>query len=133
MMKLFEEKTTPAARDLREHDEELPGLPEDVTVPDDLSGMPAPDIAGTSGGRRPIRWMRWVPVGLVLAAGGVTIALALNDGGTDLSADIVTTEVTEFMAEGPGSNSLNIPVRVDPVTEFMAEGPGSNSLNIPAE
>ena len=126
-MKLFD-ATTPATENLREHRDELPELPADVTVPDDLSGMP--DTA-TSGGRRAVRWMRWVPVGLLVAAGGLTIAVALNDGGTELTGGIVTNEAIEVY--GPGSNSLNVEVADETVLPIEVYGPGSNSLNLPAD
>ena len=124
-MKLFDATTTPATRDLREHHEELPEFPADVTVPDDLSGMPDID---TSGGRRAVRWMRWVPLGLLVAAGGLTITLALNDSGTEPTGGILTSETVEV--DGPGSNSLNVAVVGETVAPAEVDGPGSNSLNV---
>lgn len=127
MMKLFEKTTTPAAGDLREHHGKLPDLPEGVSVPDDLSGLPATDLVDMPDGHRPVRWMRWVPVGLLLAAGGVTLALVLDDGGTNLTKDIVTNEV---VVDGPGSNSMDVQVVVEPEPEEIVDGPGSNSMNV---
>ena len=145
MMKLFE-RHTQETPDLRpEIHEQLPELPEGVTVPDDLSDMRLPVSVEPT--RRPtaVRWLRWVPVGLGLAAGGLVIAVVLSDAGTETVSPVIQTELIEgangpFAAgEGPGSNSLNmmapdarvIDVQRTGVAPWQAgEGPGSNSLNL---
>ncbi len=64
MMKLFERPKIHENPEILEPHDHLPDLPADVIVPDDISGMEFPT-------RRPktVRWLRWVPVGLVLVAG----------------------------------------------------------------
>ena len=144
MMKLFERHTRETP-DLRpEPHEYLPELPEGVTVPDDLSDMRLP--VSVEPPRRPtaVRWLRWVPVSLGLAAGGLVIAVVLSDAGTETVSPVIPTELIEEVdgpfpaGQGPGSNSLNL---TDPdarvidgqraVTPWPAgEGPGSNSLNL---
>jgi hypothetical protein len=75
MMKLFERFTHETHPEVEDH---LPELPEGIIVPDDLSGLEIPTQRGTA-----VRWMHWMPVALVLAAGGLTIALVLQSNGTD--------------------------------------------------
>lgn len=100
MMKLFERFN--AHETHPEVEEQLPELPEGITIPDDISGIEGPTRRTTA-----VRWMRWVPVGLVLAAGGLVLALALQgDGTTDeavvqqaTSAEVVQNEITAALAE----------------------------------
>lgn len=65
---------------------ELTPLPGDVTVPDDLSSL---DVGGRQ--HRPIRWLGWTAVLLLLAGGAVFVASQLAD---DTSTDEPATAVT---------------------------------------
>ena len=106
---------------------QLPELPDDVEVPDDLSGL---ELHERIDRRRPaagIRWLRWVVPILLLVVGAV---LLTGDFGDDSS-------VPWAVDEGPGSHSLDgavatlthVPaVATEPVGPFAAgDGPGSNS------
>lgn len=135
MMKLFERHPTREAPDSRpETHEDLPQLPEDVTVPDDISDLKLPVPVKPTHRPTTVRWLRWVPVGLVVAAGGVALAVIVSDGGTDTVDPVVPNEAVQEAntpwpaSQGPGSNSLN--ATTPAVTPWPAgEGPGSSSLN----
>jgi hypothetical protein len=58
--------------------EHLPELPEDVVVPDDLSGLP-----GAARHHRPVRWLWWTAALALTAAGALVLALQVRDGGGD--------------------------------------------------
>ena len=145
MMKLFERHTTRETPDSHpELHEHLPELPEGVIVPDDISDMKLPVSVQPTNRPSAVRWMRWVPIGLGLVAGGLVLAVVMRDGGTETVTPAVPSELIAgandawLAGEGPGSNSLNA---TDPdatltnqpqtdVTPWLAgEGPGSNSLN----
>ncbi len=129
MNKLFERD---AIRETAEHlpdpHEVLPRIPDDVVIPDDARALTHPAIAG---GRRPasgIRWMRWIPVVILLVAGAIAAALVLR---SDSSETVVSDGVPWTQAtEGPGSNTLaptGLIVGTIPWTQ-ATEGPGSNTL-----
>ena len=127
MNKLFERHPTrETTRLLPETNEVLPKLPDDVTIPDDISGLTHPV---TTGVRRPasgIRWMRWLPIAVFLAAGAVTTVVVLRSD-TVIQDNVAWTQPTE----GPGSNTLaptgDLVRDVIPWT-YPAEGPGSFTL-----
>ena len=75
MMKLFEHPTTHDTR-------ELPELPHDVVVPDDISGLevPEPEEPGRTGHQ--VRWLRWTVVVALVAVGAVLIGTLVRDDGT---------------------------------------------------
>ena len=107
---------------------QLPELPEDVEVPDDLSGLELHDRIDRRRTAVGIRWLRWVVPILLLAVGAV---LLTGDFGDD-------TSVPWAANEGPGSHSLDgavatltyvHPVATETAGPFAAsEGPGSHSL-----
>ena len=147
-MKLFERHTTHETPDLRpELHEDLPELPAGVTVPDDLSDMKLPVSVKPTHHPTAVRWLRWVPVGLGLAVGGLVVAVVIRDAGTETATPVMPTELIEEVngfwpaGEGPPSNSLNM---MEPVATVISapqadanfwpagEGPPSNSLNMTA-
>ncbi len=115
-----------AVKDLRETHEDLPELPHDVTIPDDVSGLTHPVTAGGGRAASGIRWMRWVPALLLVAACAAVVGLALRGD----SADTVAPQPWITITEGPGSNSLAPTGAIaNPVPWVtLTEGPGSNSL-----
>ena len=77
---------------------------------------------------RSVRWLRWVPVVLLIVAAMVVLGIVASgdDAGNDASNDLGVWQTTRT---GPGSNSLG----PTPVIEFTepyhpATGPGSTSL-----
>ena len=84
MMKLFErDQVRETVKDLPETHEDLPKLPDDVTVPDDISGVTHPT---TEDVRRPstgVRWMRWLAVAALLVTGAVVAAFVLRSDTSD--------------------------------------------------
>jgi hypothetical protein len=74
MMKLYEHPTT--------HDtKERPKLPPGVVVPDDISGLEAPEARQPGHGRQ-VRWLRWMAVVVLLAVGAVVIGTLVRDDST---------------------------------------------------
>ncbi len=84
--------------------EDLPELPEGITVPDDISGLEL-TTGGAPGGRTTsIRWLPWTGLAALLAIGGVALALVLanDDGGTETRATssvLVQESVDEALAQ----------------------------------
>ena len=81
MNKLFERHPSREAdTHLPETHEVLPELPDDVTVPDDISGLmhPTEDRRPASG----VRWMRWLAVAILVAAGAIGLGMVLRTDGT---------------------------------------------------
>ena len=81
MNKLFERHPTrETVKHLPETHDDLPELPADVTVPEDISGLHAPTRLhrSTSG----VRWMRWLAV-IPLVAGAIAVALIVRSDGSD--------------------------------------------------
>lgn len=85
--------------------ERLPEMPPGVVVPDDLSQLELPP-----GERRPrtaVRWLRWLPVGLLVAAGGVVAAVVMTRGDAEPTpemtmspaADIIQQEIDQAILE----------------------------------
>jgi hypothetical protein len=79
-MKLFERHDIDTTR------EQLPELPPDVRIPDDISGIvpPTTTVRPETGG---VRWMRWLAVFALLAVAGLLIGLRNN--GTDTPDDLM--------------------------------------------
>ena len=81
MMKLFEHNT---AREAVEHAPEthtdLPELPADVEVPDDIRGLThaeaRPQVAG-------VRWMRWLVIAIPLMIGAIVLAMLVRSDSSD--------------------------------------------------
>ena len=109
MNKLFERHPTrEVSTHLPETHEVLPELPDDVTIPDDISGLTHP---ATTEDRRPasgIRWMRWLAVAILVAAGAVGLGLILRNDGTSTptvdgytKAEINRMEVLQDLSTAP--------------------------------
>lgn len=129
MNKLFERHPTrETTKLLPETNEVLPELPDDVTVPDDISGLTHPIKTGA---RRPasgVRWIHWLPIAVFVAAGAVVTAVVLqSDSNTTVVEDPVAWT---YATEGPGSNTLAPTGTVTtPIPwTYPTEGPGSNTL-----
>jgi len=119
MMKLFERFTVHETHP--EVEEHLPELPEGVVVPDDLSGLEVPTRRVTT-----VRWMRWVPVGIVLAGGGLVLALVLqSDGTTDevavqpSSIELVQESIDKALAEAQTGTTAQQPSSIELVQESI--------------
>ena len=74
-MKLFEHPTHEVT--------ELPELPHDVTVPDDISGLEVPESIEPSRPEHGVRWLRWMAAAVILAAGAIMIGTIVRDGSTE--------------------------------------------------
>lgn len=96
-MKLFERHTHREASTHRpEAPERLPELPEGVTVPDDLSGLEFPASLRPARPATGIRWMRWLPLlVVVLAAGALTTALLLRNGGSEPATEVSSYQLVQ--------------------------------------
>ena len=115
-------------------------LLERLEVPDDLSGLhEIPSIGEGVGpqGDEPrraatvVRWLRWVPV-VLLAAAGVVVAAVLLTRDTSETLVEPAVEAPDLVTEGPGSNSLTATWLTRPLVPWQAhEGPGGHSLTIP--
>ena len=125
-MKVIERKT------IHEAPERLPELPAGVTVPDDLSGLELRKGVGRRPTATAVRWLRWLPVVLLLVVGAIAVGVyTADEAGETIAPSAVPWEIND----GPGSNSVNdavatqaIPVpSVGPWTGN--DGPGSTSLN----
>jgi len=75
-MKLFEHPTTHEVT-------ELPELPHDVVVPDDISSLEVPESTEPSQPRHGVRWLRWMAAAVLLAAGAIVIGAIVRDGDTE--------------------------------------------------
>ena len=82
-------------------DDELHELPAGVKVPDDLSGLH--DHEGQPRRSRPVRWLPWLALIAVVAAGGlILINLIASDGTeevTEASTDIVEANRTATLQD----------------------------------
>ncbi len=130
MNKLFERHPTrETTKLLPETNEVLPELPDDVTVPDDISGLTHPV---TTGLRRPasgIRWMHWLPIVVFLAAGVAIAAVVLQSDSTETVVQDGTPWT--YATAGPGSNTLaptEMAVQVAIPWTYATAGPGSSTL-----
>ena len=108
---------------------ELPELPADVKIPDDLRGLERADRSRLS---TTVRWLRWLPLVLLVAVGAILVT-------GDFGGDTVDTTVPWTVDEGPGSSSLDGAVATQSVVPTPArgpftsgEGPGTHSLNVPS-
>jgi len=112
----------------RDH-ERLPELPDDVTIPDDLSGLELREAADRRRPATAIRWLRWLPLFLLVAVGA--IVLSVESTGDDTQT--VTPSVIPWEeSQGPGSNSLYIPATITSVSPWPAgDGPWSHSVSVP--
>ncbi len=116
---------------VREAEEELPELPHGVEIPDDLRGLEPP---GRPDRKRPtgtVRWLRWLPLVLLVAVGAF-VAAGVVDGETG------DTTVPWSIDEGPGSSSLDGAVATQSVALTVTrgpfapgDGPGEHSLTVP--
>ena len=77
-MKLFEHPTTQELT-------ELPELPHDVTVPDDLSGLEVSEPAESGRRDHRVRWLGWMAVAVLLAVGAIVVGVIVRDDGTQTS------------------------------------------------
>ena len=80
-MKLFEQHETERAR------EQLPEMPPDVQVPDDISGLRRPTTQRPTADR--IRWIRWVAAIVLVGAVGGIAAMLLSSSETDVAPTAV--------------------------------------------
>ena len=117
------------------HDD-LPVLPDDVAVPDDISGLQHPATP-----QRPaagVRWLRWLPIILLVVAGAVALSLVLRSDSSDdpavasdVAAEVVgpaaylpatSGEVYNFNPAWDGFDSrLSNPGFHEPLAQFVPE------------
>ncbi|MBT8239627.1 MAG: hypothetical protein KJN63_00195, partial [Acidimicrobiia bacterium] len=111
----------------REHD--LPELPDDVTIPDDLSGLEHREVADRRRPATAIRWMRWLPLFLLVAVGA--IVLSVESTGDDTQT-IAPSAVPWEDGRGPGGTGIDMPVVASSVSSWPAvDGPWANTVGIP--
>ena len=81
MMKLFEEgPTREAVEHAPETHKDLPELPDDVEVPDDIRGLTHPEAHRHGAG---VRWMRWLAIAIPLMVGAIVLALLVRSDSSD--------------------------------------------------
>lgn len=85
MTKLFErDQTRDTVQGLPETHRDLPELPHDVRVPDDISGIAPATVRRADTG---VRWMRWLVVSMLLVAGAVVAALVMRSDDPETVVD----------------------------------------------
>jgi hypothetical protein len=99
MNKLYERHPTREVNThLPETHEVLPEFPDDVTIPDDISGLTHP---ATTEDRRPtsgLHWMRWLAIAILVAAGAVALGsiLRTDDTTTPVMDGYTTAEINRM-------------------------------------
>jgi hypothetical protein len=83
--------------------EDLPELPEGVTVPDDISGLELVEGAEPTGRATRIRWLPWAGLAAVVVIGGLAlVAVIRDDGGSEpmqaTSYQLVQQSIDEALA-----------------------------------
>ena len=104
--------------------EQLPELPQDVQVPDDISGLPAPP--------RPVdgrvRWIRWMAVVVVVGLIGVLGAMLLTGGETEDAVtmdpmDVYGTDNPVIVDEAALPGSVTVVGAVDYLERYGTDNP----------
>jgi hypothetical protein len=97
------EAQTHDERQVHEIEEQLPEVPADVRIPDDISGLDERGGRAASG----VRWLRWMAPVVVVVLAVVTVALLIRDRGSDqvelaettTSYQLVQESIEEALAE----------------------------------